>query len=103
MKKFILALFLLLSTSSSAQNVVRQGKVFRQVSHKTVRDTLVTDFLYEDSKGKTYKIIVNKANGHCYIWRKSKKGRMYRVYFTGKKAYISTNICDELHIKYISK
>lgn len=102
MKKLILlAITAMMSMSVYSQNVVRKGNVF--TAAKAAKDTLVTKFQYQDSKCGIYPIIINKKNGHCYIIKKSQKsGKYYRVYFTGKnKEYISTNICDELGIKYI--
>lgn len=102
MKKLILmAVAALLSMSAYSQNVTRSGNTFKAA--KTVKDTMITRFQYQDSKCGIYPIIINKTNGHCYIIKKSKKtGKYYRVYFTGKnKEYISTNICYELGIKYI--
>ena len=66
-----------------------------------VDDTLVTSFKFEDSKGKTYPIIINKANGHCYVWRVSQKTG--KPYPQPMKEEISIAICKELGIKYVPK
>lgn len=102
MKKMImLTVAAMMYAGAYSQNVTRNGNTF-QVS-KATRDTMVTNYKYQDSKNTVYPIIINKQNGHCYIMRKSKKtGKYYRTYFTGKnKEYISINICKELNIKYI--
>ena len=102
MKKLIIAAIMLLSWNAGvqAQSVVKEGNTFKCVT-KSKKDTLVTSFKFEDSKGKTYPIIINKANGHCYVWRVSQKTG--KPYPQPMKEEISIAICKELGIKYIPK
>lgn len=107
MKKFILVVVILLAfgiQNTNAQSVVRNGNTFKSVSSsssRTSRDTLATKFMWEDSKGNKYPIIVNKDSGACYIWRKSSKtGKMYKSYLG---AEISQVMCKELDITYVPK
>lgn len=105
MKKLIFAAIMLLTlcvNNSSAQDVVREGKTFKQVnksvSHKA--DTLVTQYTYIDNMGIEYPIIINKNTGSCYIWKTSKKGNMYKSYM---KPEVSAQIAKELNIEYKPK
>ena len=106
MKKLIFAVVMLLAfgiQNTNAQSVVRNGNTFKSVSSssRTSRDTLATKFMWEDSKGNKYPIIVNKKSGSCYVWRKSAKtGKMYKSYLG---AEVSQAVCKELGITYISK
>lgn len=102
MKKLIIVAALLLAlgvNNSSAQNVVREGKTFKSVSSKSSKkDTLLTSYRFEDSKGTMYPIIINKASGRCYIWKKSgKTGNMYKMYM---KTEVSKQIAKELNIPF---
>lgn len=84
------------------QSYTRQGKVFVQ-SNTTgaTRDTLQTDFLYKDSKGVTYPIVIGKVNGRCWVWKvSSKTGRMYKMYL---KQDLCEEVCKETGITYIEK
>lgn len=101
MKKFILAAMLLLGAcySTNAQSVIREGNTFKSVTSKATKDTLVTVFKFEDSKGILYPIIINKANGRCWVWKKSSKsGKMYKAYM---KPEVSKQVAKELGIPYI--
>ena len=107
MKKIILAVAMLLAfgvQNTNAQSVVRNGNTFKSVSSsssRTSRDTLATKFMWEDSKGNKYPIIVNKKSGSCYVWRKSTKtGKMYKSYLG---AEVSQAVCKELGITYVPK
>ena len=106
MKKIILAVAMLLAfgvQNTNAQSVVRNGNTFKSVSSssRTSRDTLATKFMWEDSKGNKYPIIVNKGSGACYVWRKSAKtGKRYKSYLG---AEVSQAVCKELGITYVSK
>lgn len=103
MKKIIIAAIMLLSwnVGVQAQSVVKEGNTFKCVTKPSKKDTLVTSFKFEDSKGKTYPIIINKANGHCYIWRVSQKTG--KPYPQPMKEEISIAVCKELGIKYVPK
>lgn len=97
-KLLVLAIAAMLSMGVYSQNVTRQGNVFVQTTTVS-KDTLVTKYQYRDSKGKEYPIVINKANGRCYVWRKSSKsGRMYKQYMS---ADICKVICKELGVKYV--
>lgn len=107
MKKIILVVVMLLAfgiQNTNAQSVVRNGNTFKSVSSnssRTSRDTLATKFMWEDSKGNKYSIIVNKGSGACYIWRKSAEtGKMYKSYLG---AEVSKAVCKELGITYVPK
>ena len=103
MKKLFIAAMMLLSwnVGVQAQEVVREGKTFKQVNkgrstHKA--DTLITSFTFEDSKGNVYPIIINKATGSCYVWKKSaKSGKMYKQYM---KPEVSQEIAGECGVEY---
>lgn len=105
MKKLFIAAIMLLSLSvnNSSAQVVRDGKIFKQVSNKqkAKADTLVTTFEFQDSKGTKYPIIINKSSGRCYIWKtSSKSGKLYKSYM---KEEISREIAKELNINYKEK
>lgn len=106
MKKVFIAAMMLfsLSTVSQAQSIVRTGNVFKQTSSSSSRskaDTLVTSFKYEDSKGKQYPIIVNKASGRCWVWKISgKTGRPYKFYVPEE---VCRSVCREHSITYVPK
>ena len=78
----------------SAQ-VVRTGNTFKSERKAYVRDTLVTQYKYEDKSGKTYPIVVNNKSGACYICKVSKNGKFYRQYMSKE---IKLQICKELNI-----
>ena len=107
MKKIILIVAMLLAFgvhNINAQSVVKNGNTFKLVSSnssRTAKDTIVTKFMWEDSKGNKYPIIVTKGSGACYIWRKSAKtGKMYKSYLG---AEVSLAVCKELGITYMPK
>lgn len=102
MKSILIILLALCSYTVDAQ-VVREGNTFKSVNVRsfTKGDTLVTPFLFEDSRGDKYPIIISKNTGSCYVWRKSKKkGKMYRDYM---KPEVSAEISKELGIEYKPK
>lgn len=85
-------------TPASAQDYIRKGNTFI-MSPTTTRDTLVTGYTIIDSKGVERPIIINRANGHCYVLRKSSKtGKQYRQWL---KASLSESIAKELNITYV--
>lgn len=100
MKKMLFTALMMLTlcvNNSSAQTVVREGKVFKsQGRSTTAKDTLVTTYKWE-AGGVQYPIIVNKSTGSCYIWKKSKNNKTYRMYM---KSEVSQAICNELGIEY---
>lgn len=64
--------------SGKAQNVVRKGLVFEQVSKKT--DITKTNYTYKDKDGVSYPIYLS-SKGKAFIIKKSKKtGKEYRQY-----------------------
>lgn len=103
--KSLITLIIVLATlgmnNSSAQNVVREGMTFKSVSSKSTtntKDTILTSYRFEDSKGTLYPIIINKASGRCYIWKKSgKTGNMYKMYM---KPEVSKQVAKELNISF---
>lgn len=66
---FCITMLLALCININAQSVVREGNTFKSVTKfsKAKKDTLLTVYKFEDSKGIQYPIIINKANGHCYV------------------------------------
>lgn len=100
MKKLIVNIIIALMgmNNSNAQSVVFKNNVVKVVSNKTTKDTLVTAFKYEDSKGKQHPIIINKANGKCYTWRKSTKtDKLYKSYLPKE---VSKQVAQKLDIPY---
>ena len=79
---------LMMSMNLSAQKVVMNGDTF-----KMERDTIVTKFKFEDSKGKSYPIIYDKGNKKCYVCRISKNGKFYRQWM---KPEVSEQIINKL-------
>lgn len=107
MKKFFIGIIMMLAlgvnnSSLFAQSVVREGKTFKSVgTNRAAKDTLVTSFTFEDSKGNKYPIIINKGSGRCYCYKvSSKTGKPYKFYM---KREVSQTICKELGITYIEK
>lgn len=63
-----------------AQNVIRKNDTFVQVSSKKHKgDSILTKHTYVDSNGKRYPIYLS-SNGKAFIYRKSKTGKMYKMY-----------------------
>lgn len=83
MKKllFILCLILLGGITVKAQNVIRNGNTFTEVSKKKQKEALKpTPYTYVASDGTKYPIYISDK-GKYFIIRKSKKtGREYRQY-----------------------
>jgi len=98
----LLFLAVITAMDASAQEVSRTGNTFKAVSTRsTVKDTLVTKFEWEDSKGVKYPIIVNKASGRCYIYKVSgKTGKYYKMYM---KPDVAMAVCKETGIEYVQK
>lgn len=106
MKRFIIALLLMLalgmnSSSVYAQSVVRSGNTFTTTKvSKPKAEPTKTKFTWKDSKGVEYPIYVS-ASGSCFILKTSKKtGKEYRQYLG---AEVSRQVCKELGIEYKSK
>lgn len=96
MKKIIIIMAaIMFSIGMSAQSVTRNGNVFKSERKAYVKDTLVSQYKYEDSKGNTYPIIVNKKTGACWVCKVSKNGKFYRQYMNKD---IKSQICKELNI-----
>lgn len=108
MKKLLIAAVMLLAlgannSSTYAQSFTRSGKTFKQSSTKGTakKDTLLTSYTFEDSKGISYPIVINRSSGRCYIWKKSSKtGKLYKMYM---KEEISRQVAKELNINYKEK
>ena len=68
------------TSTAKAQNVVRKGDTFVQVSSKKHKgDSILTKHTYVDSDGKKYPIYLS-SNGKAFIYRKSKTGKRYKMY-----------------------
>lgn len=64
--------------STQAQNVVRKGATFEQISNKN--EATKTQYTYKDRNGVSYPIYIS-SKGKCFIIKKSKKsGKQYRQY-----------------------
>lgn len=103
MKTVVISILMMLCgmNNSSAQSVVFNNGIFKAAKTKAAKDTLVTAFKWEDSKGKQYPIIINKANGKCYTWRKSSKtGKLYKSYLPKE---LSKQVANKLNIAYKEK
>jgi hypothetical protein len=75
----ILLLLLLYQPTTRAQNVIRQGNTFVEIS-KTKKDSAQrTIYTYKDRHGKLYPIYLS-AKGKAFIIRTSKNGKEYRQY-----------------------
>ena len=85
---FIIVVLLMFAMNLSAQKVVMSGNTF-----KMERDTIVTKFKFEDSKGKTYPIIYDKGKKKCYVCRISKNGKFYRQWM---KPEVNEQIINKL-------
>lgn len=85
MKKLIIAAMMLLGVNMgiAAQNVVKEGNTFTQVSNKKPAEKdegTPTKYQYVDSKGKVYQVLLSKT-GKAFIWRTSQKtGKAYKQY-----------------------
>jgi hypothetical protein len=101
MKYIVLILMLLSMNNSNAQSVVFNNGIFKAAKTKAAKDTLVTTYKWEDSKGQQYPIIINKSNGKCYTWRKSSKtGKLYKSYLPKE---LSKQVASKLNITYKEK
>ena len=108
MKQIILCITMMLAlgvnnSSTYAQSFIRNGKTFKQTSTKGTakKDTLLTSYTFEDSKGISYPIVINRSSGRCYIWKKS--GKTYKLYKMYMKEEISRQVAKELNINYKQK
>ena len=102
MKKIIFAMVMMFCALNVNAQVVRNGNTFKQTSSRSAsKDTLVTKFDYEDSKGTSYKIIINRSSGRCYVWKKSgKTGKLYKQYM---KEEVSRAVAKEYGVAYVEK
>lgn len=99
----ILMLFLLgVCQEAKAQSFHRNGKVLVSNTTRTVtKDTLLTDYSWQDSKGVNYPIVINRQSGRCYIWKvSSKTNKYYKMYL---KEDASREIAQLLGIQYVEK
>jgi hypothetical protein len=69
------------TTSACAQNVIRKGNTFEQISTKQEKfaGALKTKYTYRDSNGVVYPIYISKHN-KVFIIRTNKKGKKYPYY-----------------------
>lgn len=83
MKKFFISIIMVLALGANnsslfAQDYTIEGKNIKVNSSRTKRDTLITEWTLEDSKGVKKAIIFNKNTGHAYTCRIGKNG-FYRA------------------------
>lgn len=100
--KLILAclICLFIASADAFSETRREGNNFISTSTSAKKDTLVTTYTFQVGTEK-YPIIVNRASGRCYVWKKSSKsGKPYKMYI---KADIAKTICKELGIQYVEK
>lgn len=97
MKKLIIILMLMCAfTCNITAN--QTARVTTSMVTRAAKDTLVTKEVYTDKQGTKYPIIINKASGRCYVWKKSgTSGKLYPMYLKEKKA---REICQKYHIEY---
>lgn len=78
----ILIVLFISSLNCYSQAFKLEGNTFKSTTtSKAKRDTVVTKYYWEDSKGNKYPIIWNRSNNKGYIIRISKKtGKLYRPY-----------------------
>lgn len=80
MKQLIIIAALLCCSISNAQNVVKQGTTFVQVSkEKGEKEVTKTKYTYKTKDGKEYPIYLS-SKGKAFIIRKSKNGKEYKQY-----------------------
>lgn len=86
MKKVFIAAMMLLAVCgyTHAQDVVKQGNTFTQVSNKKYSNSsekeTKTEYTYRDAKGNEYPIYLS-STGKAFIKKVSKKtGKEYKVY-----------------------
>lgn len=96
MKKVVLMLcMLLLGGTLAAQDVVRKGNTFEQVSKKKKSvEPIKTKYTFKTLDGKVYPVYVS-SNGKCFIKRISKNGKEYPYYKLPKelKDLINKELC----------
>ena len=68
-----LGMLLAIKSEVKAQNVVRQGRVFVQS-----KDSIKTDYEYQDKNGNKYPIYLS-SNKKAYIWVYSTKKQKNRI------------------------
>lgn len=82
MKKLFIAAIMLLSwnVGVQAQNVVKEGNTFTQVSNKKSESKETkTEYTYKDSKGNSYPVYLS-SGGKAFIKKTSKNGKEYKQY-----------------------
>lgn len=108
MKRIVITIALLaVAVSMSAQDKTakpyeREGNVFVQTDSQILPNDQVTAYLWEDSKGNQYPIILHtytkgekEGKTTCYVIRKSEKsGKEYR-YFIPDGEQIANEILNE--------
>lgn len=101
MKKFILLSLLTITCSFMKAQVNFDGNTFYQERVIKTKDTLVTPYKISFGDSQTYDIIINKDNGRCFIWRKSKKtNKLYKYYL---KEDVCVKVCKLIGITYSYK
>ena len=104
MKKFLFILLLAIlsfNISVAETKVTREGKVFVQNAHHSSTGVVKsTPYIWKDSKGVEYPIMMS-GTGSCFVNKiSSKTGKEYK-YYLGPE--ISQEICKELGVEYKGK
>lgn len=95
----VFTLFLMGVSTMSAEEIKRDGQVFKAVSKSASQkaEPIATPYKYEDTKGESYPIYLS-ANGRAYVIKVSaKSGKEYKKYL-GEE--ISREICKEMGKEY---
>jgi hypothetical protein len=80
-----------------------EGNTYKSVSTSTrvSSEPINTGYNWQDSKGKTYPILMSAGTGSCFVVRVSAKtGKEYRSYLGPE---ISADICKKLGKEYKGK
>ena len=78
-----------------------EGNIFYQEKVIKTKDTLTTSYKISFGDSQEYPIIINKDDGRCYIWRKSKQsGKLYKYYLCEE---ICIKVCELTGITYSYK
>lgn len=80
-----------------------EGNTYKSVSTstRTASEPINTGYNWQDSKGKTYPILMSAGTGSCFVIRiSSKTGKEYRSYLGPE---ISADICKKLGREYKGK
>ena len=80
-KLFLIVCLALLDSAVYAQNVVRNGNTFEQVSKKKTKETYkATPYTYVASDGIKYPIYISEKGKYFILPTSKKTGKQYRRY-----------------------